>query len=70
MDFISTVWVHINSFNLWLVHKITIKVVGAEALQKDKWYIVVSNHQSWVDILVMQKVLLGKIPFLKFFLKK
>lgn len=70
MDTISTIWVHINSFNLWLMHKIDIKVTGAELLQKDKWYIVISNHQSWVDILVMQKVLLGKIPFLKFFLKK
>lgn len=70
MDVISTVWVHINSFNLWLIHKIDIKVTGLESLQKDKWYIVISNHQSWVDILIMQKVLLGKIPFLKFFLKK
>lgn len=70
MDMISTLWVRINSFNLWLMHKIEINVNGGENLCQDKWYIVISNHQSWVDILVMQKVLLGKIPFLKFFLKK
>ena len=34
------------------------------------WYFVSSNHQSWVDILVLQHVLNGKIPFLKFFLKQ
>jgi 1-acyl-sn-glycerol-3-phosphate acyltransferase len=31
---------------------------------------VLSNHQSWVDILVLQKTLRKKIPMLKFFLKK
>lgn len=70
IDIIASAWVRVNSFNLWLTQKITIDVSGGESLQKDKWYIVVSNHQSWVDILVMQKILLGKIPFLKFFLKK
>ncbi len=31
---------------------------------------VLANHQSWVDILVLQKVFNHKAPFLKFFLKK
>jgi 1-acyl-sn-glycerol-3-phosphate acyltransferase len=31
---------------------------------------VVANHQSWVDILVLQRIFHRKIPFLKFFLKK
>ncbi len=70
IDLIASLWVHFNSFNLWLMHKIEIDVTGLDSLHKDKWYIVVSNHQSWVDILVMQKILLGRIPFLKFFLKK
>jgi 1-acyl-sn-glycerol-3-phosphate acyltransferase len=32
--------------------------------------LVISNHQSWVDILVLQRIFNHKIPFLKFFLKK
>jgi 1-acyl-sn-glycerol-3-phosphate acyltransferase len=32
--------------------------------------LVTSNHQSWVDILVLQRIFNHKIPFLKFFLKK
>jgi 1-acyl-sn-glycerol-3-phosphate acyltransferase len=28
------------------------------------------NHQSWVDIFVLQNVLRGRIPLLKFFLKQ
>lgn len=70
IDFIATSWIRFNSFNLWLMQRMVIDVTGLESLEKDKWYIVVSNHQSWVDILVMQKVLIGRIPFLKFFLKK
>ena len=34
------------------------------------WYLVIANHQSWVDILVLQRVFNRKIPFLKFFLKQ
>jgi len=45
-------------------------VSGIEKLEMKDWYLVLSNHQSWVDICVLQKVFLGKIPFLKFFLKK
>jgi 1-acyl-sn-glycerol-3-phosphate acyltransferase len=31
---------------------------------------VLANHQSWVDILVLQRIFHKKIPFLKFFIKK
>ena len=40
------------------------------ALHVNKRYLVISNHQSWVDILLLQRIFHGKIPFLKFFLKK
>lgn len=39
-------------------------------LEKRGWYLVVANHQSWVDIPILQRVLLHRIPFLKFFLKQ
>jgi 1-acyl-sn-glycerol-3-phosphate acyltransferase len=34
------------------------------------WYLVNSNHQSWVDIFVLQHLLNRKIPFLKFLIKQ
>ena len=36
----------------------------------DKWYLVISNHQSWTDIILFQSYLYGKIPPLKFFTKQ
>ena len=41
-----------------------------ENLDRRSWYLVVSNHQTWVDILVLQRIFHRRIPFLKFFLKK
>lgn len=70
IDLIATLWISVNNFNLALMHKIRWDVSGLDGLERDQWYLVVCNHQSWVDILVLQKVLNRRIPFLKFFLKK
>jgi len=40
------------------------------ALAEDRWYLVVSNHQSWADILILQNTFQGRIPILKFFTKR
>jgi 1-acyl-sn-glycerol-3-phosphate acyltransferase len=39
-------------------------------LRTDKRYLIVSNHQTWTDILVLQAVFHPRVPFLTFFLKK
>lgn len=70
LDRMASNWVAINTVNQKIFYKTKIKVTGLEKLEKKQWYLVVANHQSWVDILVLQRVLRGKIPFLKFFLKK
>ncbi len=67
---IATVWIWINSVNTRLFCRIDWDIRGLETLEKKEWYLVLSNHQSWVDILALQTALNGKIPMLKFFLKK
>ena len=67
---ISALWIDINSFWLGAVNRIDWRVTGADGLDPRGWYLVASNHQSWVDILVLQKVFNRRIPMLKFFLKK
>ncbi len=39
-------------------------------LHGNGWYLVVANHQSWADILILQNTLCGHIPILKFFTKR
>ncbi len=67
---IATLWIGVNGFNSNLFNKIRWEINGVDQLEEKEWYLVLSNHQSWVDILVLQKVFNRKIPMLKFFLKK
>lgn len=43
---------------------------GDEGLRRDTSYLVISNHQSWVDIPALVQALNRRTPFFKFFLKK
>jgi 1-acyl-sn-glycerol-3-phosphate acyltransferase len=63
-------WVACNNLGLRHTKKIHWDVEGVDALDPNTWYLVVANHQSWVDIVVLQKIFHRKIPLLKFFLKK
>ena len=67
---IAALWMSINSATTKLFTRIEWDIRGLENLERRQWYLVLSNHQSWVDILVLQQVFNRKIPMLKFFLKK
>ncbi|MFN7985924.1 MAG: acyltransferase [Thermoanaerobaculia bacterium] len=63
-------WIAVNTFGLRVTQPTVRDVRGLEGLRRDVSYLVVSNHQSWVDIPVLQGVFLRRIPFLRFFLKQ
>ena len=67
---IGTIWISFNNLNLRVLNPVRWDVEGVEGLPPHEWYMVIANHRSWVDILVLQRVFNRKIPFLKFFLKK
>lgn len=67
---ISSNWISINNFFMRLALKTKWVVTGADDLAMNDWYMVLSNHQTWTDIPVLQRVFNRRIPFLKFFLKK
>jgi 1-acyl-sn-glycerol-3-phosphate acyltransferase len=60
-------------FNLCII-KISLfgklKITGNAKLSRKQWYILVSNHQSWVDILILSGIFSLKMPPPKFFMKK
>ncbi len=70
LNFIVTVWISINSLILDLTKNIKWNVSGPENLSTKKNYLVLSNHQSWSDILILQKLLNRKVPMLRFFIKQ
>lgn len=63
-------WIAVNSFALSLSGKAEIELRGMDGLHYHGWYLVSCNHQSWSDILILQRVFNRKIPMLKFFLKQ
>ena len=63
-------WIAVNGWWMAMVQRIRWDVKGLDGLRRKGWYLVSSNHQSWVDILVLQKVFHRRVPFLKFFLKR
>ncbi len=67
---VAEAWISGNSGWMQLTQRTKWHISGLEGLQNDDWYLVISNHQSWVDIIVLQHVFNKRIPFLKFFLKQ
>lgn len=68
--FLGTAWIDVNSLIIRFTQNIRWDVEGLDGFDPRASYLVVSNHRSWADILVLQRLFNHRIPFLKFFLKK
>ncbi len=64
------VWATVNAGILALSNRVEWDVQGGENLKKDGWYLLISNHLSWTDIVVLCCVFKDRIPMPKFFLKQ
>lgn len=63
-------WIDINTLAMKLASPTPLDIHGQGELSPDGWYFLMCNHQSWLDILVLQRVFQRKIPMLKFFMKQ
>jgi 1-acyl-sn-glycerol-3-phosphate acyltransferase len=60
------------AFNNWMFDSLTdtkMTITGQPDAMMNGHFMVLSNHQSWVDIPVLQKVFHRRLPFLRFFIK-
>jgi 1-acyl-sn-glycerol-3-phosphate acyltransferase len=67
---IAESWIGANGAMVDAFTPTRFSVSGDVALQAHGHYLVLANHQSWVDIVVLQKVFNRRIPLLRFFLKR
>lgn len=67
---IGEAWVSVNAAILRLRRPGLLEVRGLEGLSSGDWYLVIANHRSWTDVVLLQTVFNRRIPFLKFFLKQ
>lgn len=64
------VWVANNRGILRQLGCTRFQITSSSSTQRNRWYLVLSNHQCWADILVLQCGLLDALPVLKFFMKR
>jgi 1-acyl-sn-glycerol-3-phosphate acyltransferase len=62
-------WIAVNGWAMARFTPTRWTITGDAAFSHARRYLVLSNHQSWVDIPVLQNVLNRRIPFQRFFLK-
>lgn len=70
LNAIARSWVRLNGAWIAAVARVRWDVRRPEGLDPGKWYLVCCNHQSWVDIFVLQSAFSGRVPLLKFLLKR
>ncbi len=66
----NILWLKVVNSWMKLINKTNFEVLGNAEFSRKEWYLMVMNHQSWADILVMIMVFHLRIPYYKFFVKK
>jgi len=70
VTYVCTTWNSWNNRIIDLTQNVRWDVQGLENLKENDSYLILCNHQTWVDIVVLEKIFINKIPFLKFFIKQ
>lgn len=63
-------WISVNSAMIDAFTGTRFEVEEEGQVQRRGHYLVLANHQSWVDILVLQKIFNRRVPLMRFFLKR
>ena len=63
-------WMIVNKWILKMNTRGKWDVQGKGPMDPKGWYLVIANHESWIDIPVLGSIFSNKIPLIKFFMKK
>lgn len=69
-NFMMYCWCEGLALLLHLNPRLKWDVQGLEGLNKKNWYLLISNHHSWADIVVLCVLFRKHIPMNKYFLKQ
>lgn len=70
LDAISNFWIIFNTWQQEHSLSTQVEVEGLGNLSRNEWYMLIANHQSWPDILVLMRAFNARIPGVKFFFKR
>jgi 1-acyl-sn-glycerol-3-phosphate acyltransferase len=66
---IAETWILINNMLFSILRLTRWDIEIPQGLNRKGCYLVNSNHQSWVDVVVLQRSFYRRLPFFRFFLK-
>jgi 1-acyl-sn-glycerol-3-phosphate acyltransferase len=67
---LGELWISVNKSVTWFYRGLEWDVQIPDGIKHDGRYLVFCNHQSWVDVLVLQHCLNRRAPFMRFLLKQ
>lgn len=70
LSFVGELWGSVNRVVLGSYRGMKWDIRLPPGLEREGRYLVLCNHQSWVDIMAMQYALNWRVPFLRFMLKQ
>lgn len=75
LSYRTMVWIYgtavrTNDFLLFKLMGNTLDFRGTDILEKDKNSLILSNHRSWADILILQSILNRRTPPIRFIVKR
>ena len=70
LNTVSMMWVYFLNFPQCVTNRTRWVIRGVESFDPKKSCLLMVNHQTWVDIMVLVKLFYRKVPAFKFFVKK
>lgn len=70
LDACANSWIRVNNIQQQWFLPSKLEIQGQAQLSREEWYMLIANHQSWVDILMLVRVYGTAIPGVKFFYKR
>ncbi len=68
-NFVMYGWLCGNALMLRLVNRVEWEIHDNTNLNRNGWHMVICNHQSWADIVLLGDIFRNRLPVPKFFLK-
>jgi 1-acyl-sn-glycerol-3-phosphate acyltransferase len=70
LDTMADTWIRVNNRQQGWLLPTQLQIESDVQLSRQEWYMLVANHQSWCDILVLMRTFDARIPGVKFFFKQ
>lgn len=64
------IWGYAVAYMFRLTQPMQWHIEGDSELHRDRWYLIICNHRSWVDIVVLMHLACRNMPMPRFFLKQ